>query len=280
MERVVSEVTISEITVLSKKKIILASHRDDESIPKLQWEFGRETSRDKYIFSSPINVSKSTPLIFDIGGNLGFATISFAKFHEEAQIVVFEPNPFTYVYLLWNLSLNDVHVLTKEEFIHQVPGVYPVFGGLGGGSEYVVRIPMPREFPTRSQNNQARVTPETTGGDTNGVPIYSLPLFMKRYELMSRGIAIAKIDCECCEYPLISSNKELFSGVDVVRRIVGELHPFAACRSGFNLTLSVQQEVVDVLEKRGCGLSPDNFFDGMIGSAVKGEPCCPEFCPE
>lgn len=44
--------------------------------------------------------------------------------------------------------------------------------------------------------------------------------------LTTRGFDVAKIDCECCEYMLIPANKEIFSNRKVVKRLVGELHPY------------------------------------------------------
>jgi hypothetical protein len=183
--------------------------------------------------------------------------------------------------------------LEELELRPAVPGgIYPVlFGGLAGGDMAFELIEMPSGFQMKSQNNipeyTSKKTDDSKGG--GGIAIYSLAHFMTAHNLTTRGFDVAKIDCEYCEYMLIPANKEIFSNRKLVKRLVGELHPYEICKrilalNGTSSTssTSAQQEVLDVLDKRGCPLSLERDFDDNhnIGFAkpVRGR-CCPELCP-
>jgi hypothetical protein len=103
------------------EKVLLTCHNNDDSIPRLKLEF-ESSQGGAYKFDKKLNTDPATtespsrpPLVLDVGGNLGFVSIAMAKLHKHAQIIVFEPNPFPYIYLRWNIFLNDIHVLTLEE---------------------------------------------------------------------------------------------------------------------------------------------------------------------
>uniref|UniRef100_A0A7S2XQ02 tRNA(Phe) (4-demethylwyosine(37)-C(7)) aminocarboxypropyltransferase n=1 Tax=Attheya septentrionalis TaxID=420275 RepID=A0A7S2XQ02_9STRA len=268
------------LNVLSEK-VLLTSHKDDDSIPRLKWEF---SDGGGYKFSEEIKSGSSTPpLVLDVGGNLGFTSIAMAKFHKDAQIIIFEPNPYTYIYLRWNIYLNNIHVLTTEELELRpsLPGIYPVFGGLAGGDKPFVMTSMPAGFPEKSQTHKPQYEESVDGG----VPIYSLSHFMKSHDLMERGIDIVKIDCECCEYVLIPTNKDFFASRTHVKSLIGELHPFARCGPFLKLPDTAQTELVETLEKRGCPLSPEDYDDNhYIGYpnfekiTKPPKPCCPVLC--
>ena len=107
---------ITKIDVSSSHGILVTSHKSDDFIIRLAWEFGRRIDRYNINDMKTDPNSKSAPLILDIGGNIGFISIAFSKIHSTAQIVLFEHNPFTYFYLRWNLFLNGLHVFSLEEF--------------------------------------------------------------------------------------------------------------------------------------------------------------------
>ena len=141
--------------VSSSHKIIVTSHKSDESIIRLAWEFGREVdSYNIYDMNTDPN-SKPAPVILDIGGNLGLISITFSNIHSTAHIVVLDNISFTYFYLQWSLFLNGIHVLSSEDMKNQLknPGVFPIFGGLGGGSKTFIMTYMPAYNFEKSQNN-------------------------------------------------------------------------------------------------------------------------------
>lgn len=287
MDRVISEAhDVKEIIILNET-ILLTSHKDDNSIPRLRHEFRRKGGPYKFNRKLKDPPTDTPPVILDVGGNLGFASIAFAKFYRDAQIIVFEPNPYTYIYLRWNLFLNDIYVLSAEELglNPTLSGIYPVFGGLAGGEKPYVTISMPSELPKTSQDHRIVYGSDTAAGNRNanlGVPIYSFSHFIEKHGLVNRGIDIAKMDCECCEYLLIPANKNVFGNRTFVKSLVGELHPFEKCRAHFNLSMSAQDDVVEALNKRGCGLKPEDFEGGFVGNANppprQGGKCCPVLC--
>jgi len=289
MEKMINEAaSITELNFLKTSvKILLTSHKDDDTIQRLQHEFGSKGKNDHYHFQVPFEESSldnAPPLVLDVGGNIGTAAILFSRFHPEAQVITFEPNPYTYIYLLWNLHLNGVHILTSEEMDLSgpaVPGVYPVLGGLTGGTEYFKKMPMPA-LPAKSQIFKT-VSDSSNSNDTKYVPIYSLSQFLQKHNLLGRQIERAKIDCECCEYLVLPANKEVFGNPNTIKHIVGELHPFEKCKDFFGLSMKVQDDVIDLLGSRGCTLNKVNGFIGVANpNRSKGEDCCPNFtdvCP-
>ena len=274
---------IVEVSVLNEK-ILMTSHRNDDSIPRLKLEF---TNGGGYKFGEKLRdaPTETPPLILDVGGNLGFSSIAYAKFYDNAQIIVFEPNPFTYIYLRWNLFLNNIHVLSAEELeLHPASsGVYPVFGGLAGGAKPYITVAMPSNFPEKSQNNvlSGANSEGTNENGSMGVPVYSLSKFLEHHSLTERNIDIAKVDCECCEYMLIAENKELFGSREKVKSVVGELHPFEICMQYFNLTMEAQEKVVEAFKNRDCAIKPEEFDRQFVGyKGSNNAKCCPVMCAD
>lgn len=78
----------------------------------------------------------------------------FSKAHPLSQVVVFETNPLTFFYLRLNLFMNNINVLISEELGLRpgVPGIYPVFGGVGGGDAPFI-FTASDSSPGRSQNH-------------------------------------------------------------------------------------------------------------------------------
>lgn len=64
--------------------------------------------------------------------------------------------------------------------------------------------------------------------------------------------------------------KKFFDNHNFPRRLMGELHPFEKFKSCFNLSDSIETEVLELLEKRECGLSAES-----LGENHHHIPCCP-----
>ena len=88
----------------------------DDSISRLKEEFADRSGRLQDTYGLH-NISAKTPLVMDIGGNIGFISILITKVHPQAQVIVFEPNPRTYFFLRLNMFLNHVPVLSAEELM-------------------------------------------------------------------------------------------------------------------------------------------------------------------
>ena len=136
--------------------------------------------------------------------------------------------------------------------------------------------PMPANPFERSQNNLVDYEESEDGG----VPIYRLSHFMDSHGLTKRGFDVDNMDCECCEYLVMPANKEIFSDINKVKSMVGELHPFSLCGEYFKLPKAAQDAVVDILEARNCSLKASDFdencFIGYANSTYG--PCCPDIC--
>lgn len=264
----------------NSQKVLLTSHRDDDSIKRHDVEFGDGENKRFSIEREGQDPTKP-PLILDIGANLGFVSIFFFKLHPDVQIVAFEPNPFTYMYFLWNLYINNVPILTAAELQlnPSAPGVYPVFGGVSGlvdGEAPFSTVPMPMAF---SEKSQLHIVDHNQDGGKHGVKLYNLPEFMKKHDLMERGFNVVKLDCECCEYVVVPANKNLFSNRDHVKHLVGELHSFEKCMEYFNLDMSAQMQTVEALEQRGCPVLDYDFDENhFVGSKTEARKCCPIIC--
>jgi hypothetical protein len=51
---------------------------------------------------------------FSIGAHIGSVTVQFAATNPNVNIVVIEPTPATYVYLRWNLIINNLEVFEQD----------------------------------------------------------------------------------------------------------------------------------------------------------------------
>jgi len=224
----------------------LIQNPGDDSIPRLRTEFtGAAGEHDPYAIAT---VSGENPLVLDAGGNIGFVSILAQKVHPKGQVIVFEPSPLTYFFLRCNLHINRVHVLTSEELQARplLPGVYPVFGGLGAKLpvEYA-RLNSDEAMRTKSQNTITELNKDGT------IPIYNLVSFLSRHGLENRQLDMVKLDCECCEYNVIPASEEWLAGQHKLI-LTGEIH---GCRH------SQEQQALSILTQWGCVFPAQNFDD-------------------
>ena len=224
--------------------LTLTQYSGDDSISRLEFEF---QGQDTYGLS---HISSSTPLVLDIGGNVGFISILTQLLHPNSQVVVFEPSPLTYFFLRLNLALNNIHVLTSEELQGRprIPGVYPVFGGVGAGQRV--------EFATMSDSE--RVKKQSQNGIVNydkegNVPVYNLKAFLSEHGLTQRVFDIVKLDCECCEYKVVPDSATWLTDRSKVLSLTGEIH---GCR---HLDREPEIRTLEILRRRGCNFLAANF---------------------
>tara|TARA_B100000482_G_C12596579_1_gene293578 strand:- start:727 stop:1896 length:1170 start_codon:yes stop_codon:yes gene_type:complete len=244
------------------EKLTLTQHRGDDSISRLELEF---EGQDTYGIT---HISSGAPLVLDIGGNVGFISILTQMLHPKSQVVVFEPSPLTYFFLRLNLVLNNIRVLTSEELQGRprVPGVYPVFGGVGARRAV--------EFATMSDSD--RVKKQSQNGivdyDRNGnVPVYNLNAFLSEHGLTQRVFDIVKLDCECCEYKVVPDSATWLLDRSKVLSLTGEIH---GCG---HLDRNPEIRTLEILRTRGCEFPVANF--GEEGGRFRDTANLKDSCP-
>ena len=228
-------------------KILLTQHRGDDSIPRLLTEFSGDSGRDTYGIHE---IRSRTPLILDVGGNIGFISILTQRLHPHSQVIVFEPSPLTYFFLRLNLIINDIHLITSEELQSRprVPGVYPVFGGLGGREPVeFVSMSDPDRVKRQSQNGILDLTRKGV------IPVYNFRIFLSNHGLSGRVFDLVKLDCECCEYGLIPESRDFLRDKSSVLSLTGEIH---GCG---HVSARAEKETIQILQERGCRFPERNF---------------------
>jgi len=247
----------SEHTLLSKveapqrleclgQSLLLTQHIGDDSIQRLTEELSG-LSRDTYGIKK---ITSESPLLLDVGGNIGFVSVITSLLHPKSQVVVFEPSPLTYFFLRVNLALNNIHVLTSEELQNHptLPGVYPVHGGVGASAPLeFASMADPKRVEKQSQNG---IVDLRHGGD---VPVYNLGAFLQTHGLISRVFDVVKLDCECCEYYVIPDNSAWILDRTKVKSLTGEIH---GCGHTEHDT---EKKMLAVLRERGCEFRAANF---------------------
>lgn len=148
------------------------------------------------------------PIIFDVGGHVGIASIMFATQYPKAKIVTFEPCPINFSYLIHNLKVNHI----KNVFVlpygvsKNARNIDLVFekGNSGGTSAY-------------THDNQ-------TIGKIS-VPTVKLDDIIDLLNL--NKIDIFKIDTEGAEYEVLFNMKH----VKKIKYLTGEVHD---CESAYD----------------------------------------------
>ena len=263
---------MANVTTLSAlgRRVHLISLAKDDTIMRLKYEFAK--GKDSYGLK---RLDSATPLILDIGGNIGFITSLASRLHDHSQIIVFEPSPATYFCLRINLWLNKVNILTSEELQlrPRAHGVYPVFGGLGGQAPFEL-LDVDEAWKESSMVERANYQSQNvimSFTRPGNVPIYNLPTFMEIHGLTSRVFDLVKLDCECCEYPLLPQVSNWITNRSAVKRLAGEVHPCPHIK-GWS---TVSRFPLELLRQRGCKF-PRRIFNpngDLIRTADLAEWC-------
>lgn len=120
--KILKDTDISEIEIVDDSVImttrelgikIFCDQYDERIIPLEIINFG-EFEGDE--LRAMRKLLKNEWTIFDIGANIGWYSLNFAKNFADSKIVAFEPVPSTYKYLVSNLALNDV----KNVEVHNI----------------------------------------------------------------------------------------------------------------------------------------------------------------
>lgn len=163
--------------------------------------------------------------VIDMGANYGPVVISvFNKFKGKVRAVVVEPIAATYFFLRWNLYLNDVPDLSKDEFARhsKKPGVVALHGAVTDKMGQDLQM---CSHPEWSMNARTSIREAEWPCDCNVMSCTMVPSVTTENILDSyfaqEDISLLKMDCEGCEYQSLPAiNKH----PSKILRLVGELH--------------------------------------------------------
>lgn len=162
--------------------------------------------------------------VIDMGANYGIVPIAlFHTYPKYVRAVIAEPIPATYFFLRWNLHLNGVPQLTKEDVKKKGkdrgPGVLALHRGVAEDDKDM-------HFCWSKTNSMNAMM-----CDCKKPPFPSECLTVKTISTGSlldlfgeNGVDFLKMDCEGCELHSLPALDKLKKVTTHVRRLVGELH--------------------------------------------------------
>jgi len=146
-------------------------------------------------------LKKSNPVIFDVGANIGMATLFFKKFYPDAKVYAFEPDIETFEYLKENVSNNGLKNIFLYEFgLSNFEGESSFYTEEHGDGMATLLKPM-KESETKNMMEKK-------------VKIKRLSNFIKKNGI--KHIDILKIDTEGAEGKIIEDIDEFLSNIDIV----------------------------------------------------------------
>lgn len=230
---------------MAGKRFIILSHQLDDSIPRLQGEFGPADT----MYGAKSLDTNSQGTVVDLGANLGAFSIFVASVATSLQVVSFEPTPLTYFYFLCNLQLNKVNVLQSGDWGDEMkPGVLAPHGAVGSSNGFI----NVSWSPGASQSAAVGTTePSTRNWVTKKVKQFDVKDFV-----VGRKVNILKMDCEGCEFSLIPHLEEELLDRTKIINFVGEFH-LSLLDDDIETNAKKPSETsisktLSVLEKRGC----------------------------
>lgn len=162
----------------------------------------------------------------DIGANVGWWAVLMAKIYEPIglRVVAVEPNRGAHRYLLWNLRVNGV--------ASRVIAVHAGLVGVQPGAPRALWMerctPLGNYSACFSWSSRLRGRGQLQHGLSDLVPTVSFPTLLRRLNISS--VAVLKVDCEGCEWPLFGGGVRGDAGWlamrPLVRHVVGEAHDF------------------------------------------------------
>jgi FkbM family methyltransferase len=176
-------------------------------------------------------------LVVDVGANVGYSVVYFARLFPRAKIIAFEPNATNGKALSRNVELNG---LSDRVSIRNVAA------GISDGTAYMV------------DRGAASFTTTTAGTDSRGVKVSVADIFK---QLAGEPIDVLKIDCEGAEYPIIMDDR--FAALTAANLLLEwhatEDHP-AANREIHDRLCALQWKVEEGAQYWG-----QDIRDGLLG---------------
>jgi FkbM family methyltransferase len=170
--------------------------------------------------------------VLDVGANIGFASIWFARQSPAARVVAVEPASDTCDRLRANIRRNGLD--DRVEIVRAAVG----------GEDGVAHIGLAEQGRLRATSDEPGPRSETVDRVTLG----------RLLALAGGPVDVLKIDCEGAEYDfLLGAPLDALAGV---RAIVGEYHPASS---------PLQTRLFEHLEGAGftCRVEPDGGIDGL-----------------
>ena len=158
-----------------------------------------------HVYDGFKSITKSAPVIVDIGGHVGMFSLYAAQFFPHGRIYVYEPDPQNYNFLQENVSLNKMqNIISYNVAVSGQSGEATLHVNPGNSSE----------------NNMFKVK--------RGMHSLSVPAVTLEHVFTSNNISsidFLKIDCEGSEYDILLRTPHDF--LTRVERMAIEWHGYA-----------------------------------------------------
>lgn len=196
-------------------------------------------TNNEYVLDSYVN--NKDKVFFDIGANIGIATIIMAKLNPESTIYSFEPNRKVFSMLLKNIELNNLsnvkafNLAVSNKINKQLTlSIYSIWSGASS------TCADQQLFSSHWNDNQSYQVDCISFDDViinNNID----------------SIYLLKIDCEGAEFDIIYDSELFKKGV--VKNIVGEFHDLK-----YNKSLNKSQELINYTKEHVSGLVKISIF--------------------
>ena len=242
----------------------LVQHPRDNSLQRLS----QEVPKDQYHLARLHFPISRGGLMVDVGANLGDQSIAAHLWDPGLQVLAIEPVPLTFLFLLLNLHLNAIPILTLSSLgmptagHRRQPGVVPLHAAVADKNNHYVSM----RWSTR-QSQDAAVDLSAQGGTAPGgagkkwsrsqVKAIYLPALLQGVNA-PLPLRLLTLDCEGCEYLLVASSSEWFADRRNVLRVTGERHPYLGTANRKRETLAskvpvgVAMAAEAAFKARGC----------------------------
>jgi FkbM family methyltransferase len=174
-------------------------------------------------------------LVVDVGANVGYSVVYFARLFPQAKIIAIEPNPINLKVLTRNVELNALQNRVS---------ILKVAAGTSDGTIYLVE--------------RGATSFTTADVDLRGVKVSVADIFK---QLAAERIDVLKIDCEGAEYPIIMDDR--FAALQAATLLLEwhatEEHPAA------NREIHDRLCALDWKVEEGAQYWDQDIRDGLIG---------------
>lgn len=164
-----------------------------------------------------VKINKTSPVIFDVGSNIGIATLFFKSFYPDAVIYSFEPDPDTFSLLDSNIIQNNLtDILRTNAGLSDFDGkstLYVPHWSDGSSSILQEKIEIERGYAS-----QCFALPESDIKEKE-IDVVKCSDFIRKHSI--GHIDLLKIDAEGSEESIIN---DLIDRLDIIDFIVMEFH--------------------------------------------------------
>jgi len=174
-------------------------------------------------------------LIVDVGANVGYSVVYFARLFPHAKITAIEPNLTNVQMLTRNIELNG---------LQDIVSVREVAAGTSDGTIFLV--------------DQGATSFTTADADCGGVKVLVADIFK---QLAGKRLDVLKIDCEGAEYPIIMDDRfaALQASILLLEWHATEAHPMA------NREIHDRLCALEWKVEEGAQYWDRNIRDGLLG---------------